>query len=136
MKLTHCMDVLTKDLAVLQLCLNECMKGHVLGRNPYLRSPRLKKKIDALHEAIERVIQDILLFTGELAKLEGMQNTLHSYYRTYAFLFEFNDGIRKEENDHRILMRDQDIIAKFNRLQYHSDAICHKVKEGMHTDHE
>lgn len=123
----ECATQVQKDMYVLHLCVQACTQGNALQRNPYVRSPRTKKNLQALHEAIAKVTQDILILEGQLAKEHIRNKMIGSYYRTYSFLFEFNDGIRREEYDHLILLRDQAVLGKFTRLRYHTDSLLQLV---------
>lgn len=125
---------LLKSLQVLRLCLHDCTQGSAFARNPYLRSPSMKKKLQALHEAIVVVIQDILINCADMAKVEGSRGLLQGYYGTYAFLFGFHEDITKEEYDHRILTRDPLLLAQFQKLFLQSESVVKRMEELRQKD--
>lgn len=115
-----CCFELAKSLQGLQLCLDSCTRGNAWQRNPYIRSSITKKNLEALHQSVEQVIQNILTFTAQCANQQFNAMQLHAYYKTYIFLFDFNDGIKREEYYHRILIRDEKTLLLFAKLQHES----------------
>lgn len=113
--------ILVKELHILWDYVCICGEGNVLSRNPYWHSKKTKQCLAAIYASIDRSIEAILLFTAAYVKLKNSEIRLQAYYETYQFLFDFHDDIKKYEYEHRILIRDQDMLAKFKKLLYQSE---------------
>lgn len=126
----NCGDRLLRSLQVLHLCIEECTRGSMWNRNPYLRSSKTKSNLLALHKSIEQVIIDIVAFNAYYASVSNDTLQVHHFYKTYAFLFDFNDGIKREEYDHRILIKDSATLLQFSTLRYQSEQmVCRMMKD-------
>ncbi|MGX8850674.1 hypothetical protein [Amedibacillus sp. YH-ame10] len=122
-------EQLAKQIYVLRLCLKDCGKGSVWERNPYLRSSKVKKSLVALHESIERIIPCLMLFIAQYTKEAKDTHAMQRFYHSYAFLYDFNDGIKKEEYDHLILIQNQEMLLKFQNFFYQSERILQDIKQ-------
>ncbi|MEG0329512.1 MAG: hypothetical protein RR624_03675 [Longicatena sp.] len=112
---------LLKEINTLLSYINILTQGNFLERNPYWHSTKTKKVLVAIHESVNRSIEDIFLFSACVTKLENQHERLLAYFETYAFLFDFYDDIKRQEMDHRLLMKDQTLLTKFNELAYSSE---------------
>lgn len=104
---------------VLQLkqSVEQCQHASLLHRNPYVRSHQAKENLKAIEENVQSCVDTILNYVAVLAKYHLCERTqLNAYFFIYQFLFDFHDGIKKQELEHRILIRDVEITSRFHRF--------------------
>lgn len=91
-----------------------CQHASLLDRNPYLRTSKAKKNVTQLEQSIHRCLDALLQFSAVLAKYELCERQkMHSYFFTYQFLFDFHDGIKKQELIHQILIKNIELTSHF-----------------------
>lgn len=104
---------------VLQLkqSVEQCQHASLLNRNPYVRSHQAKENLKAIEDNVHSCVDTILNYVAVLAKYHICDRTqLNEFFFIYQFLFDFHDGIKKQELEHRLFIRDVEITSRFHRF--------------------
>lgn len=109
--------------------LTQLQAASFLHRNPYLHSYKARQHIKAFTESMQHCLDTWLLFSGAICKEQSLdEKTLQGYHALCQILFEYQDGVRKQEIIHLLLLRDSETTQRLLRFVTGMQQLIHLMK--------